>query len=885
MIHMFNSAETVHSDGSIVSDNIKLTFSFRSTSGSVGKVIGADRNGMEEFLKRRTHLTRLRELFDINLSTFLEGSHANYMQSLTKSQLTILGPLLKLRLVNEGEMVKRSELLSPDGFTPIPMSVAVTSLKKDTGNGKNSTTPSSTTARYRQHEVDSLNAHMKSAEKCHLKYSPVALLLSGTCETIDVEPTLHNNNNNNNNDQSGMSKTPHSAKKTGVYDSIKLIVTKKSRVHHHHHGSMSAASIDDHLSDMNDMSASALGVDNATTDHTGRRNYYAPGSLMGLEHYLLKKPHLGLHNIVASELSIVGHLDLSMLAVLTAVDKRLHRVVARNFLKTVMDGVREMIPMLCDMDERSYIMLSSLVSLKSYSTGDVVYAKGCSSNHTFVVLRGTIKESMEVRSGPANAPLHPGARHLEGSAPQDNSPHINTPTRKHSLKTSSPIVLQNLDSPGTTLIQRVLGYGSLFGEVSLVTDSPYVSTTVALEPTILIAISKSVFDDIYNNNKASFAEIRIRMAGSEIGLQHVSSENLMFYYTADKFDDMCARLRKQMAAVRAANTRHVGGHESSIMIDTTGADLTVDYKGIMRDVQHNLDFAANTTLNEEEVEEEVTTDDENYNHTYTHNNHINNTTTNSNSSPPNQHNNTSALTISNVNSNSHTRVNSFNTLLSPSSTGETSLNVSAQPSPHDAKTNNNSNNRLSGNNSTNNTSAGSGLADGIASPHRIISPTSGNGGATTSVGGALRMSADNRGGSFNSLLHNNANNNNNNTGDDSENLNNDSNSVQNSIMQNAGTIFSNQSEEEDFDHNGDHARIPQANQMYAMLPGEEEEDTRSLFEELNSQKPQSVRNTGGIASAHPSNKSLAQLYESLSVGLGGGGGGGWDNMSSNVNGN
>jgi hypothetical protein len=119
-------------------------------------------------------------------------------------------------------------------------------------------------------------------------------------------------------------------------------VTKKSRVHHHH-GSVSAASNDD--SEMNDHSASALGVD-PTLDHTGRRNIYAPGSLLGLEHYLLKKPHLGLHNIVASELSVVGHLDLSTLTALTAVDKRLHRVIARNFLKTVMDGVRDMIPML-----------------------------------------------------------------------------------------------------------------------------------------------------------------------------------------------------------------------------------------------------------------------------------------------------------------------------------------------------------------------------------------------------------------------------------------------------------------------------------------------------------------------------------------------------------
>ncbi len=86
MIHLFNSGESIN-DGSIVSDGVKLSFSFRSTSGKVAKIIGADRNGMEEFLKRRTHLTRLKELLDLNLNIFLEGSYSSYMQSLTKSQV------------------------------------------------------------------------------------------------------------------------------------------------------------------------------------------------------------------------------------------------------------------------------------------------------------------------------------------------------------------------------------------------------------------------------------------------------------------------------------------------------------------------------------------------------------------------------------------------------------------------------------------------------------------------------------------------------------------------------------------------------------------------------------------------------------------------------
>lgn len=97
MIHLFNSGESIQSDGSIISEGVKLTFSFRSTSGKVAKVIGADRNGMEEFLKRRTHLTRLKDLLDLNLNIFLEGTYGTYMQSLTKSQVrqgTLSSPII-----------------------------------------------------------------------------------------------------------------------------------------------------------------------------------------------------------------------------------------------------------------------------------------------------------------------------------------------------------------------------------------------------------------------------------------------------------------------------------------------------------------------------------------------------------------------------------------------------------------------------------------------------------------------------------------------------------------------------------------------------------------------------------------------------------------------
>lgn len=82
------------------------------------------------------------------------------------------------------------------------------------------------------------------------------------------------------------------------------------------------------------------------TSSSQKRLVSYAGAVIGLEHYLLKKPNSGLDNIAACEFSVVGHMDVTMLAAMTAVDKRFHRVLARNFIKGLLDGVRDMIPML-----------------------------------------------------------------------------------------------------------------------------------------------------------------------------------------------------------------------------------------------------------------------------------------------------------------------------------------------------------------------------------------------------------------------------------------------------------------------------------------------------------------------------------------------------------
>ena len=80
---------------------------------------------------------------------------------------------------------------------------------------------------------------------------------------------------------------------------------------------------------------------------------------------------------------------------------------------------------------------------------------------------------------------------------------------------------------------------------------------------MLLALSKHTLDEIYNKNKAKLCEIRIRLAGAEVGLLHVidhprgselfhaylakehAEENLLFYRAVDKFDAMCRAIAAQ----------------------------------------------------------------------------------------------------------------------------------------------------------------------------------------------------------------------------------------------------------------------------------------------------------------------------------------------------
>ncbi len=66
-------------------------------------------------------------------------------------------------------------------------------------------------------------------------------------------------------------------------------------------------------------------------------------------------------------------------------------------------------------------------------------------------------------------------------SPSQETMEVNSANPTLAAVTPSAVnTLPSTDNPEMVLMQRSLGFGSLFGEVSLITDSPYVSTTTAL---------------------------------------------------------------------------------------------------------------------------------------------------------------------------------------------------------------------------------------------------------------------------------------------------------------------------------------------------------------------------------------------------------------------
>lgn len=99
---------------------------------------------------------------------------------------------------------------------------------------------------------------------------------------------------------------------------------------------------------------------------------------------------------------------------------------------------------------------------------------------------------------------------------------------------------------------------------------------------MVLALSKRVLDQIYNNNKAKLCEIRIRLMGTEVTLNHVidhprgadlflqylekehAAENLQFYCAVDKFDAMCRELKKQYLYLLKVREEHAAANQDTV---------------------------------------------------------------------------------------------------------------------------------------------------------------------------------------------------------------------------------------------------------------------------------------------------------------------------------
>lgn len=95
------------------------------------------------------------------------------------------------------------------------------------------------------------------------------------------------------------------------------------------------------------------------------------------------------------------------------------------------------------MDDKKYALLSCLVSMRCYQKDEVIFSKGNESYNCYIVLRGGIIEELE-------------------------------------------------DSC------RKLEFGSLFGEVSLITDTPYFTSTYAAGKFCLFCFPSSLFYSFYS---------------------------------------------------------------------------------------------------------------------------------------------------------------------------------------------------------------------------------------------------------------------------------------------------------------------------------------------------------------------------------------------------
>ncbi len=68
--------------------------------------------------------------------------------------------------------------------------------------------------------------------------------------------------------------------------------------------------------------------------------------------------------------------------------------------------------------------------------------------------------------------------------------------------------------------------GGCFGEVALVTETPYASSVSSVAPSSLLVIDKRTFHHAMEHDKTKLAEIKIRLSGSNAELDAILEHNI-----------------------------------------------------------------------------------------------------------------------------------------------------------------------------------------------------------------------------------------------------------------------------------------------------------------------------------------------------------------------
>lgn len=84
--------------------NIKLALHFKSIGNSIARVIGMDATGLDEFLiSASNNIHALNSFLGLRISEFPQKSP--FFKTITPEQMTIFGPLMKVRLSHTGKMI------------------------------------------------------------------------------------------------------------------------------------------------------------------------------------------------------------------------------------------------------------------------------------------------------------------------------------------------------------------------------------------------------------------------------------------------------------------------------------------------------------------------------------------------------------------------------------------------------------------------------------------------------------------------------------------------------------------------------------------------------------------------------------------------------------